>query len=566
MSNQVDKPAAVDIALKVSIILAEIIFGFIVTFGVVLVFGLLLNAISVPAEVSIFVVFLLLIIVPSIVVYLVGKKIGKHQGSYLFVLLGSGLVAVILLDIVSPILLQYLYETIVDGKLTVYLWGILAGIPVIGAIVGFYVKKEEKKVSKKVVGLALAGVIVVGLIGYAAIDIYATTAFRTEIQRIKEKGEPVGFEDFAEVAVSNEQNSAPIYREIFSLLDASCDESGKPSQEMVKVREVDNIDFNKWTEKQKQEIPVILAKYNRIFELMHKASLKPRCNFNIDYTFNEAFDKFFSVERMGGIRNNISLLSAKSALDKEDGRIEEAVERIHDGFAMAMAFGTTKFLISSLAVRLMNKLMLDRLEMLLADRDISLQSYQRLYDTLKKQRLGETDFLISFYAERCRIIKLIKQPQLLKSNLWNWPFETFSILHAPRYLAGVRFLKDELDRAIEMIKKPYWEIKDKKTTLGATSFAFRISDNLNYFSSVNARFGNAELATALRIYRDKTGTYPASLKELTPDIVQKLPVDPYTGKDFVYRREGKGFIVYSLCENAKDDQGKQDDIVWKSVI
>jgi len=573
MSNQVDKPATVGIASKVGIILAEIILGFIVTYGVVLVFGLLLNPINIQAEVSLFVVFLYLIIVPSIVVYSIGKKIGKHQGSYLFVLLGSGLGSVILLGIVFPILLD-LSTNIRNEYLGGYLWIILAVMPIVGAIVGFYVKREEKKVSKKVVGLALAGIIVVGLISYAAIDIYATTAFRNEIQQIKEKGEPVELEEFTEAPVADEQNSAPIYRKIFSLLDTSSDGSGKLSQEMAKVREVDNIDFNKWTEKQKQEIPVILAKYNSVFELMHKASLKPRCNFNTDYINLAPLENFFSN---GSIKNSLNLLSVKIALDKEDGQIEEATDMIYNGFAEARAIGTVKFLVPSIIETYYNEHILGRLEMLLADRDVSLQSYQKLYDTLKKQREQlKTDFLNGFYSERCIAIKLVKQPQFLKSTMVNGSSDMdsgqsglfFSNLHAIRYLVSVPTLKNGLYGAIEMIKKPYWKIKDKKTTLGAigaVSFASQIP-NLNHFSLVNAKFEIAEIAIALRIYRDKTGTYPALLKELVPNIVQKLPVDPYTGKDFVYHLEGKGFLVYSLGENAKDDHGKQDDIVWKSVI
>jgi uncharacterized protein YfaT (DUF1175 family) len=54
-----------------------------------------------------------------------------------------------------------------------------------------------------------------------------------------------------------------------------------------------------------------------------------------------------------------------------------------------------------------------------------------------------------------------------------------------------------------------------------------------------------------------------------------VPVDPFTGKQLVYRREGEGFVVYSLGSNLKDDGGrstweiaqlvmeKDDDWTWK---
>ncbi|MCD5390795.1 hypothetical protein LR007_02905, partial [candidate division NPL-UPA2 bacterium] len=86
-----------------------------------------------------------------------------------------------------------------------------------------------------------------------------------------------------------------------------------------------------------------------------------------------------------------------------------------------------------------------------------------------------------------------------------------------------------------------------------------------------AQIRAGKLALALKIYQAKKGTYPETLKALTPEILPQLPEDPFTGKDFIYRREEEGFIVYSLGQNLKDDQGTFDprhreegDIVWRS--
>jgi hypothetical protein len=87
---------------------------------------------------------------------------------------------------------------------------------------------------------------------------------------------------------------------------------------------------------------------------------------------------------------------------------------------------------------------------------------------------------------------------------------------------------------------------------------------------LTARFG-----LACRIFKSRTGEYPDGLDALVPDILSELPVDPFTGKPLVYRREGKGFIVYSLGSNLKDDGGrstweitqlvmeKDDDWAWR---
>jgi hypothetical protein len=79
------------------------------------------------------------------------------------------------------------------------------------------------------------------------------------------------------------------------------------------------------------------------------------------------------------------------------------------------------------------------------------------------------------------------------------------------------------------------------------------------------------IAIALRLYRMKKGEYPEKLGALASEFLKKLPVDPFSGKDYVYRRQGKGFIVYSLNKNMKDDGGVKQttghwddvDIVWE---
>jgi hypothetical protein len=80
---------------------------------------------------------------------------------------------------------------------------------------------------------------------------------------------------------------------------------------------------------------------------------------------------------------------------------------------------------------------------------------------------------------------------------------------------------------------------------------------------------------ACRTYKGRTGEYPESLEALVPALLNEVPIDPFTGKPLVYRREGEGFIVYSLGSNLKDDGGrstweikqlvteKDDDWTWR---
>ena len=70
--------------------------------------------------------------------------------------------------------------------------------------------------------------------------------------------------------------------------------------------------------------------------------------------------------------------------------------------------------------------------------------------------------------------------------------------------------------------------------------------------------GTRTFRTALALERfrlDSGGALPASLGELVPKHLAAVPADPFTGQPLIYIRNGKGYVVYSVGENALDDRG-----------
>ncbi len=77
---------------------------------------------------------------------------------------------------------------------------------------------------------------------------------------------------------------------------------------------------------------------------------------------------------------------------------------------------------------------------------------------------------------------------------------------------------------------------------------------------------------ALHEYRDKHGKWPRALSELVPGFLKEAPIDPYSGRPFVYRveKDGTEFTLYSVADNQVDDGGthahelteKGDRVFW----
>ncbi len=72
-----------------------------------------------------------------------------------------------------------------------------------------------------------------------------------------------------------------------------------------------------------------------------------------------------------------------------------------------------------------------------------------------------------------------------------------------------------------------------------------------------------EVALALRLYRKEHGRYPEDLRALVPKFLPSVPSDPYDGKPLRYRKLAKGFKVWSVGGNRKDDGGVKVRDWWR---
>lgn len=90
----------------------------------------------------------------------------------------------------------------------------------------------------------------------------------------------------------------------------------------------------------------------------------------------------------------------------------------------------------------------------------------------------------------------------------------------------------------------YWSARDE----------LRKAEYRHHLPAVLARLLWLELA--VRSHVAEHGQPPETLAELVPQWLPSLPADPFTGRPFVYRREGTNWVLYSLGPDRVDDGGQ----------
>jgi hypothetical protein len=63
------------------------------------------------------------------------------------------------------------------------------------------------------------------------------------------------------------------------------------------------------------------------------------------------------------------------------------------------------------------------------------------------------------------------------------------------------------------------------------------------------------IGLALAAYRHDHGKFPETPEKIAPDYLKSVPLDPSTNMPLCYRRNGAGYLLYSVGRNGRDDGG-----------
>ena len=426
---------------------------------------------------------------------------------------------------------------------------------------------SRKKIVIAVVACLLAAAVVFALMRGGNV-LFAKGWVDKEIARIKAAGEPTTMADLAGDPIPDSENAAIIYAEIFDQL-----EKGLGRKDADVIGRFISPEERKKDPKLWQEARSVIARHSAALALVEEAAARPRCRFPVQW------DKGIRADfpHYAKLRNLARLLIANAVLEARDGRMTEAVRSIDLGFRVADSIKGDPTLIALLVRTAIMDMTARSFRDVACHWSVDEELAKQLFDTLAKidLELGHVKAL-----QRMRAMGIWVFDQLRQGR-------DVGVVAAPFPLArdaDERFYLKQMAKQIEVARLPYRVVKSRD--MGDTfdpeipKYAF-VSGLLIPIStrfhlacdSARANLALMQVFLAAEAYRDRFGSYPPTLDDLKTKLGWNLPQDPFSGRDLGYRPEGKGFTIYSIGPDLKDDRGAREqkpgdhegpgDIIWK---
>lgn len=438
------------------------------------------------------------------------------------------------------------------------------------------------------------------------------------VARIKASGEPMDLAKIVPPTVPPEQNSAPLFLDICSRLSSetiavsNCPPTMRmvaPGLAMVGWQQPDIRDLS-WATNTWDELATELADASDDLARLRGLIGRPVLDFNLDY--RQGFNLHLS--HLVKLKPAARWLSSAAVYDLRQGKPADACTNVLTMLAMIEGMTQERLLISQLVRIAVADMTASVTWEILQDPEVSdadLARLQRAWRSLEFYPPMESALLM----ERLCFLQSVKQLRQSPDELsqWIWllnsppdvtsepedrPFWTqaadnislrWSAMHWRwfwSYSDEVRALKvlQVVIDATRMAETNHsWrEVRSFAHTnfvrLGLeneqgeptedvqqTAEALRhLFSGINYSdyralrrAAISSAWRNVVLAAiALKRYQLRHGRLPASLVELTPDLMKAVPTDPMDGRPLRYRPNSAGsFLLYSVGDDGVDDGG-----------
>jgi hypothetical protein len=425
-----------------------------------------------------------------------------------------------------------------------------------------------------------AGILAVLLLAHTIFNIVASRELARELAAAKARGVPLTLAELAPPEVPDQENAALVYHRALTLVAGLKDPMFGPVLRFANPRVVTNA-----PEATESDVAQFITRHHEIFDMLQEGEELPRARYPGDW---RSYPEPLFHRRDSAMGDAAWLLAADATVKARRGDASGAIADVKVALAMAESVAPEPAMWSQLLRSASGWITLKTLNTVMDTSPPSADDCYATYRVLSPVAYPE-GYRRGLEAMRAQSLRFFDDVRRYPRGYWRCRGEK-----SPKWLFWpglARFIwapwlkKDEVAylRHIDAVAPLYTKPYDEKaraarlrvlpryavvTRLLARGYGTAIPNRRDSMVALNRL---AQWALAARVYQAKRGHYPAALSDVSRVVGWSLPKDPFTGRDFVYRREGRGYTLYSLGPNKRDDGGKErspstptvDDIIWR---
>ncbi|MGD2245411.1 MAG: hypothetical protein PVI11_02570 [Candidatus Aminicenantes bacterium] len=431
------------------------------------------------------------------------------------------------------------------------------------------------------VGIVLVAFIALGLVIRAIFNYSNGKKLERFLDQTKSEGIPLTLKDI-EPDCDPRDNAALTWKTAEAMLSIVGEKRALLTQVIV-----DFFEDNPLSEEKKERLRDLIAENQDALNLILEASTKPCFKYDEQWEI-PGYDlrTATAIKMIQGTR----LLGIDAVIKAEDGNIEEAIEQCLAARRLLQAYLQEPFLISYLVATACMKQIAVCFNKIISNNDIETDKLKKILEEWDSSpwRKG---LVWSLESERIfgleNALLCLKGEQELTNlglggKLFYWVFR-------PVYKSEIIWIMESYDLMLEAAEMPYYASRDSKEfeqRMNSTPWYYKMAGAflpnvvtvLFKRATLEAMFETAKIGIACKIYKNMHGDFPEDLTELAPEILDKIPVDPFTGHSLIYKKQDSGIMIYSVGSNLKDDEGngtwvitslvmeKDDDWTWKEAV
>jgi hypothetical protein len=383
--------------------------------------------------------------------------------------------------------------------------------------------------------LALLGALAL-LAGYTATDLYAGRALDTELARLERQHGDLRTPTLVAPSVPAAENRARLVSAAASL--------AMPLQPELRTS-LNNFGSAGNTDTVPADLRAFVEDNREALQMASTFVTRAKASWNVDYGGG-------GTVPLLEMRDLSDIIFLKAMMELEARRPDQAARALSAGLAASSSLNNEPALIAQLVRIAMADRQFAGIQRLLAQSDPSKAALDDLGHWLRENRSDPSRTgLEAEFAYVSRALWQMEAGRPDSSPAGPFPASRLALRIGRPFLrlAHVRDLRTMEGLLANQAgprprpewepPKPSWSPIDKFANLSLPGLARTVQTGDEYMSGLGA----CEIAVALRRYRLDHASYPDGLEALTPAYLDKLPINPHTGKVPVYARAGDGFTL-----------------------